>query len=342
MTVVVRAAALSNYADVARQVGLDPRRMLRQVELDPAVLNNPDTRIPVAAVIALLEASAEQSGCMGFGLRMAEARRLSDFGAISLLMKHQRTVRDILAIIARYRRLVNEALAIHVEEFNDLVIIREELVSETNLASRQSYELAVGTVFRMFRALLGERWQPYSVHFTHAAPPDVSVHRRLFGLDVRFDSDFNGIVCAAADLDRANPAADAVMANYAQQFLETLPKAQLGSAALDARKAIYLCLPAGKASIEQIARSLGLNVRTLQRRLDAEKTCFSNLVNEVRRDLAVRYLSNKSYSMLQVADMLGYSQLSSFTRWFALEFGVPPTRWQLTHNGDDPDRRSLA
>ncbi len=334
MTILVRAAALSNYAEVARQVGLDPNRMLRRVGLDPAVLNNPDSRISVAVVAALLEASAEQSGCISFGLRMAESRQLSDFGAISLLLKHQRTLRDILAIIARYRQLLNEALAIHIEEVNDLVIIREELVSEDNLASRQSYELAVGTVFQMFRALLGDRWQTESVHFTHAAPQDLRVHRRLFGLNVRFASDFNGIVCAAADLDQPNPGADPVMASYARQFLETLPKAELGSATLDARKAIYLSLPLGNASIEQIASGLGLNVRTLQRRLDTEKTCFSDLVNEVRRDLVVRYLSNKSYSMLQVAEMLGYSQLSSFTRWFATEFSEPPTQWRTKHLRD--------
>jgi AraC-like DNA-binding protein len=334
MTVLVRAAALSNYAEVARQVGLDPTRMLRRVGLDPAVLHNPDARIAVAPVVALLEASAEQSGSTNFGLRMAEARRLSDFGAISLLMKHQRTLRDILAVIGRYRQLLNEALVIHIEEAEDLVIIREELVGDSSLAGRQSYELAVGTVFRMFLALLGDRWQPESVHFTHSAPEDQSVHRRLFGPNVRFESDFNGVVCSAADLDQPNPGADPVMASYARQFVDALPKAEIGSATLDARKAIYLSLPLGRASVKQIAIGLGVNVRTLQRQLDAEKTCFSDLVNEVRRDLVVRYLSNKSYSMLQVAEMLGYSQLSSFTRWFGAEFGEPPTQWRSKHMHD--------
>ena len=87
------------------------------------------------------------------------------------------------------------------------------------------------------------------------------------------------MVCAAADLDQPNPGADPVMASDARQFLETLPKAESGPRALDARKAIYLSLPLGSASIDQIASGLELNVRTLQRRLDTEKTCFSDLVN---------------------------------------------------------------
>jgi AraC-like DNA-binding protein len=336
--VLVRAAALSNYGQVARQVGLDPTRMLRRAKLDLAVLKNPDLRIPAVVVAALLEESAAQSGCATFGLRMAEARQLSDLGAISLLLKHQGTLREIFAMMARYRHWLNEALAMHIEEFNDLVIIREELVSEGEPLARQSNELAVGTILRMFRALLGDRWQPDSVHFIHSAPADTSVHRRLFGPNLQFDSDFNGIVCAAADLDRPNPAADPVMAAYAQQFMETLPKSEPGSATLDTRKAIYLLLPTGKASIEQVARNLGLHLRTLQRQLEAENVSFSDLLNDVRRDLAIRYLPNKQYSLLQIAEILGYSQLSSFTRWFSLEFGASPSRWRVANVGAKPVR----
>src|ERR1700761_2833700 len=106
--VLVRAAALSNYGQVARQVGLDPTRMLRRAKLDLAVLKNPDLRIPAVVVAALLEESAAQSGCATFGLRMAEARQLSDLGAISLLLKHQGTLREIFAMMARYRHWLNE------------------------------------------------------------------------------------------------------------------------------------------------------------------------------------------------------------------------------------------
>jgi AraC-like DNA-binding protein len=327
----VRAAALSNYADVASQVGLDPRRMVREAGLSLAMLRDPDRRLPAAKVIALIEASAEMSGCITFGLRMAETRRLSDLGALSLLITHQPTLRDVLLLIVRYRQLLNEALTIYMEESNNLVIVREELVIENGLVARQSNELAVGTIFRIFRAFLGPRWSPFSVNFTHAAPSDRSVHRRLFGPSVEFESEFNGIGCAAADLDQPNPAADPVMAKYARQFLDTLPKSQTGSMTLDTRKSIYMLLPLGKASSAEIAISLGLNLRTLQRRLDREKTSLSTLIEGVRRDLAVRYLSNKSHSLSQIAEMLGYGQLSSFTRWFVAQFGMSPTRWRAKH-----------
>jgi AraC-like DNA-binding protein len=328
MVAHVRAAALSNFAEVARQVGLNPRAMLREAGLDLAVLTHPDMRIPAGAVAALLETAAQRSGCQTFGLLMAESRRLADFGPVSLLIAHQPTLRDALETTVRYRHLMNEALAMHVEEYGDLVILREELVIEDSAPSRQAYELAIGALFRMFSALLGPRWRPYSVKFTHAAPDDINIHRRIFGPNVEFDSDFSGIICSGADLDRANPSADRALAEYARQFVEGLGERASKSTSQEVLKAAYLLMPLGRASISQIAQSMGLNVRTLQRRLEAEGQAFSDLLNGVRRDLAVRYLANPANSMTEIARLLGYTQLSSFTRWFIAEFELPPSRWR--------------
>ena len=345
MAAFLRSASLSNYETVARQLGLNPYKLVREVGLRRNALTNPDLRIPVNAVAKLLEISAERSGCDTVGLRMAEARQLSNFGALSLLIAHQPTLRDVMDTIARYRNLLNESLIINIELSGALVIVREEIVVEITSPLRQSYELAVGTLFRMIRTLLGPRWQPYSVNFIHSPPPDPAVHRRLFGPHVEFDSEFNGIVLAAADLDRSNRTADPALAQYAKQFIETLPNSEKVSTSHEVRKAIYLLLPLGTASITRVAESLGQNVRTLQRRLDAEGNEFSDLVNSVRRELALRYLQGKRDSLTHIAESLGYGQLSSFTRWFGGEFGVPPARWRNSAPRDylkpSPGKKSI-
>ena len=343
MPSMVRAAALSNFAEVARQFSVDPVKMLRQARLDPVVLSNPDIRIPARTVADLLETAARQSGCVTFGLRMAESRRLSDLGALSLLISHEPTLRQTLATLTRYLHLINESLALDIEETDDVVIIREELVTEHEVISlRQSTELAVGTLFRLFRAVLGGRWHPDSIEFVHPAVSDLTVHRRVFGNNVRFGSEFNGIVCDRADLDRINPMADTAMAQYAQQFVESLDTTPSSSKMMEVRKAIYLLLPTGRATIEQISESMGLNVRTLQRQLDAEGAEFSALLNEVRKDLAMRYLASPGYSLTLVAEMLGYSQLSSFSRWFSGQFGMTPTAWRASISGSMPRIRQMS
>ena len=331
MVAQVRAAALTNFSEVARELGYDPGAALRRAGLPPGVLHKPDQRIAAVAGVQLLEHAASATGCDTFGLRMAQSRQLSNMGVVSLLLTHQPTLRDVLATLIEYLHLLNESLAMQLEDAGKMVIVREELVS--SFPARQSVELAIGVLYRMCAALFGERWRPDSVHFSHGAPADLALHRRLFHCRIAFDSGFNGVVCTAADLDVPNPAADPVLARYARQVVEAIPGVGRGSMQQEVRKAIYLMLPSGRATCEAVAQGLGLSLRTLQRQLGAEGAVFASLLGEVRRDLAQQHVGNDRYSLGHVASMLGYSTHSAFTRWFAAQFGCPPETWR---------RRALA
>ncbi len=145
---------------------------------------------------------------------------------------------------------------------------------------------------------------------------------------MEFGSEHNGFVCAAADLDYPSSAANPALARYAEQLLQTLPKANNTSTGMEVREAIYVLLPMGRATVEQVAQSLGMNVRTLQRQLEDERETFSELINSVRRELAIRYIEDRQHSLGHVAELLGYATQTSFTRWFKAEFGVAPLHWQ--------------
>lgn len=328
MSILLRAAVLTNFFEVARDVGLNPLPLLREVGLNRALLEDPEQRIPAEAAMALLELAAQRSGCPVFGLRMAESRQLSDFGVVSLLISHQPTLRDALVSTVRYRHLLNDTLAIEIEDAGETVVIREEVVARA--PARQSIELALGVLCRMCAAVLGGHWKPLAVSLSHGAPPDVSLHKRVFGCRIDFDSEFNAIVCRSRDLDAPNPGADPAMARYARQFVESLPSINEPSVVLDVRKAIYLMLPSGRAASESVAQGLGLSVRTMQRQLDEAGHSFTHLLNEVRCELAQRYMDNPRYSLVRVSELLGYSAQSSFTRWFIAQFGMPPQQWRQT------------
>jgi len=228
----------------------------------------------------------------------------------------------------RPARPVAEALALQMEDAGTDVIIREEVVTDATTHSRQATELALGVLARAASALLGNRWKPHRVMFSHEAPPDLHLHRRIFKSKLVFGSEYNAFVCAAQDLDSPSSAANPALARYAEQLLQSLPKAQDRSPSMEVREAIYVLLPMGRATVEQVAKKLGLNVRTLQRQLEEDGVTFSELINSVRRELAVRYVRSGQHSLGQVAELLGYSTQTSFTRWFKSEFGVAPRQWQ--------------
>ncbi|WP_035490882.1 AraC family transcriptional regulator [Paraburkholderia atlantica] len=325
---MVRVRALSGYLQIARRHGLARQDLLRQAGLDAAVLHDLEHRIPITAVCQLLESAASTAKCATFGLEMADTRQPLDFGMLELMLSHKRTLREVLLAAVQYRHLLNEALAIYVETGGSTVVIREEIVVEQGVPIRQAIELAIGVLARSCMALLGEHWQPREVHFAHPAPASVNYYRRFFGCPVTFNSEFNGIVCAAEDLDRPNPNADPELVRYAESLANPLNMSEPNSIVLDVRKTIYLLLPIEQAAVDQVASYLHLSVRTMQRQLGMAGTSFSDLVDEVRRELAARYLTNRRYPIGRVAMLLGYPRQSTFTQWFTARFGTSPRAWR--------------
>lgn len=329
----VRAVSLTNYAEVARFVGLDPAGMLRRVGVDPAELADPEQPLDAGRVATLLEASARESGCPVFGLLMAESRSVASVGAVGLLLKHQGTARDVIDAVIQYQRLLTEILSISAEEVDDATVIRTELSSA--IGGRQSTEYVMGLVCRIVSELTGGRWHPESAHFVHDSPGDLAVHRRVFQCALVFRSDFNGFVCPTDSLDAPNPAADSIMARHARRYLDMLvPDPADGSVTERARRCIYLLLPAGRATLDQVGENMGMSARTLQRSLEKEGRTFATLLNEVRRELALRYLASSTQKVTAIAQMTGYSTPSSFTRWFAAEFGMAPAAWRAEERGE--------
>ncbi|CAG9170978.1 HTH-type transcriptional regulator VirS [Cupriavidus laharis] len=325
MSLLVRAAALTNYSEVAHAAGLNPVRMMIDAGISPSVLNEPDLMIPVERFGRLLQASATMSGNESFGLCMAESRLLSNLGAVGMLIRDQATLRDSLGMLMRYQSMLNGAQSLAVEECGERVIIREALIAgNAHQPTRQRVELALGVMVRLIRQLLRPDWQPQRVCFEHSAPRDLGTHHRFFGRYVEFDCDFNGIICAKADVDARNPWADPAMARYAQRLIDESARSQQASMLEDVRRTIPLLLPSGRCSIEQVAEHMGVVNRTVQRRLAEQGQSFSSIVNEIRTELATRYVMESDRPLTEVATLLGFSAPSGFSRWYHAQFGCSP------------------
>jgi AraC-like DNA-binding protein len=323
----VRAAALTNYDHVARFLGLDPDALLREFGIDPVVLHDPEQPIPVATVARLLEESAARACCEQFGLLMAESRSLASIGPAALLLAHEPTAGDAIDALIRHQRMFGLALDLRKEDAGDVILVRAELHGTPVM--RQGSELLVGLIYRCIDAVVGGRWKPEMVHFTHSAPADNRVHQRVFRCPIEFDSSFNGFTCDRAALSAENPVGDAELAHHAERFLQLLiPTAGTPSARERVLRALRLHLPEGRGSLEQVAHNLCMTPRTLQRLLEREKCGFADLLNEVRRELAQRYLSELSRPISTISQQVGFQTPTSFTRWFAAEFGTSPAAWR--------------
>ena len=326
MAELVRVAALNGYFEVMARFGTDPRPLLREQGLGMDLLTDAEQMIPAVAAIRLLERSAQATGCKTLGLQMARNRSLANLGATSLIIAHQPTLRCALEALREFRMSVNSTLVLHLEEMDDIALLREDFHLSRPEPARQSTELALAVLAKLCIAVLGSGWSPQSVCFTHDAPPPDArtIYHDLFRCPLAFDSDFNGIIIRRADLDLVNIHADEQLALQARLLLTSTVGTPHEVWAEHVEHLIRIFLPTGKASIQICAATLGMAVRTLQRHLDAEGTSFSNLLNAARKQLASQYLANPRMRVTDVAGLLGYTSIGAFSRWYKANFGTPP------------------
>jgi AraC-like DNA-binding protein len=143
----------------------------------------------------------------------------------------------------------------------------------------------------------------------------------MFGPRISFNQEFNGIVCTQADLDTPNEFADPAMSRYAQKLLDFAPPAEDAYILDDVRRAILVLLPSGRCSIEQVGEQMGVMPRTIQRRLTERGHTFSCAMNDIRKQLALRYVLESRRSLAEIAELLGFTAASSFSRWYQNQFG---------------------
>jgi AraC-like DNA-binding protein len=325
---LIRGAVLSNYVEVARAAGLDPYHMTAEFRLPATCLTDPEVKVSAAAVGRLLEASAARSGKPDFGLRLADQRTVANLGAMALLVREQPTVRKALDVLVGYMFLHSESLLLNMREQNGDVILSLAIEVERPVPIRQGVELGIGFLHRSFQQLFRERWKPEAICFTHAAPAKKDAYRKFFATDVLFNQDFNGIVCAARDIDAAVPAADAKMTRYVQQYLDTLAARRNATMSASVRECIYTMLPSGLCSADSVAARLGVDRRTVHRHLAREGKTFSSIMDAVRAELVARYVGNRDRPLASVAELLGFSALSAFSRWFRSQFGCSVSEWR--------------
>ena len=325
---LVRTGLLASYADLARSLQLDPIQLLKGVGLDRIDLSDGDALIPAAATAELLERSAEAAGLEDFGLRLARMRTLAQVGPVGLLVREEPTVGHAIQAAERYFRAHNDALSFHLDAYEATTVLRIRILSITEGRTRQATELIVGTVFRVLNVLTGGAWIPESVGFSHPPPTGRTVHNAFFKTRTLFDSTFNGFALRPSDLAAPIRTADTAMPQYIKDYVERVMPQPVATIDATVRQLVFAFLPTGRCSSEMIANHLGVDRTTINRRLALRGESFSAIVNGVRIELARRYIQTEGRSLTETAQLLGFSGLATFSRWFRTEFGMSATDWR--------------
>jgi AraC-like DNA-binding protein len=319
MSDLASSAGVNGFADVLRQAGHDPYRFAAEAGVPARALTDLDMRVRSSAMRTMIERAALVTGIDDLGIRMAECRKLSNWGALGLAVRDQPTLRKALEVMQKYLWLQTEAYTLELEETGEFAILN--LRSTTWFGVRQAPELAMGVFHVNFRNLMGDSWRPLEIRFQHSRPRSIETHLRIFGRAPLFDQDALAIVMNRSDLALAPTSADPAMARQALKFLEQFAARRTGSFRDRVGREIVVALPRGACAIEPIAHKLGIDRRTLHRRLAAAGTSFTDLVDSIRADKAAGMLTETQDPVQKIAEELGFSGMSAFAHWFRRRFG---------------------
>lgn len=290
-----------------------------------------DDRVPISRANEMLSIAITVTGDPYLALKAGRASTPGDAGALDYVMASSATVREAFEVASRYVRLVNDALEMHLVVDGEHAELR---LSSAIAATPDVEDYGLSSFFNnCVRPLLGTPAE-LEVRMVRPAPNDDAEHVLTFsGATVRFNASWSGFRFAQSRLSQPVPTADPNLNQILRVHLDrTLAELPNALSLIDrARHLIRRDLPRGRATAPLIARELAMSRRTLCRRLEEDSTTFSDLLDDVRRSLAIEHVAQGTLSLSEIAFLLGFAQAAGFHRAFKRWTQQTPSEYRDRH-----------
>ena len=311
--------------DVLRELGTDPKPILRETGLSHHLRKGKTYRLSVNALGKLLRLCAERANCSHFGLLAGGKITLSAFGNLGSLMRASETFGDALRVLEIYRRLQSNGAVFRLDREGDLAVLSYlpyEAGEETGLIA----ECALATITHVLRDLCGPDWVLTEVSMPRRAPADQGPYRSFFRRDVGFDQETAALVFPARLLSTRLTGSDGEVRGALERSLQTVETNARPDLTEDLRQMLRTKLAKGRCSADDLARHLDLHKRPLNRYLKAAGTGFRTVADGVRFEVARQLVADTDIPLAQISAALDFSEPAAFTRAFQRWSGVSPSR----------------
>jgi AraC-like DNA-binding protein len=313
--------------DALRRGGIDPAPVVTASGLTQGLLESIDARFPFENAQALWDHAAAAAADPSFGLHVALA--LPDgYGVLDYLLCTSPTLRQGYERLSQYIRIGYDQsdLRVHAEP----PTLR--LTRSLGACSPHYSQFLFGVLLTRGRRSTGVDWTPRRAAFMHAAPRDRAALDGVFRCALSFDAAQTELVLDDAvgelALVKADSPLQTLLMEYGQRLLAQLPaRSDLEERV---RAAVLQEMPDRLPRLESVGRQLRLPARTLQRRLKEAGLSFVRIRDEMRQQLALRYVSDASLSIGEIAFLLHFSEVAAFDRAFKRWTGVTPSAHRAT------------
>jgi AraC-like DNA-binding protein len=319
-------------ADRVRRAGIRLEPLLSQVGLTIDEIDDPERRITASNQVAFLQAAARALNDDFLGIRLAETFDLRDLGLLYYVMSSSETLGDALARASRYSRITNEAVLLQYQEARE-PRLRLHYLGISRDADLQQIEFCVVALVRLSRALSGRRFVPRHISISHPRPRGAARLAGVLGRGLEFGGGADEIDFPAGSarwpLVGADVRLNKILSDLCEETLNTR-RHNSGTLRTRVENAISPLLPHGQATMTSIAKRLAMSTRTLTRRLAEEGVTFSEILQQLRARLAIRYLEAQDMPISRIAWLLGFEDASSFSHACRRWTGKSPREFRLS------------
>ncbi len=302
--------------DFAESRGLDRGELMRAAGIDPDSLADPDQRLPVAKFRRLWQALIERDDDPALGLHVGETATAKRMGLVGYAIFFSDDLFEALMQMARYSRLVTDAVGIRLTPSDSAVVLRTTL-RPFMISLQHPVVSALSILLTIAREITQSDFQPWRVRLPLSEPDNPDEYERLFGPGVRFSADEATIEFSAEQMMLPVVACDPSLRNYLNELADAKLE-ELGRADVElideVRRGIWTSMQYGRPSLQRTATILGMSPRTLQRRLGEQGSSYQAMLDELRRELSEELRAGKGYSASETAFLLGYSEPSAYQR----------------------------
>lgn len=316
----------------AQRQGIEETTLLRAAGIQPSELER--ERWPIDHITRLWRAAARLTQDAGFGLKAGALVGPASFNVVGFIVQSAATLRQALTVVQKYQTLISDG-----GRFQLLAGPQTSWLvyhpRQGDLAfSPHQIEAVLAAVVSASRWITPQPLKPTLVRFSHEAVGPLAGYREVFGCPIEFTQAYSGLLIDNAVLDAPLPQANAQLARLHEQYAADQLQALAQQQGLDQTVRNWLhaqmkAHPGPPAPTRtDAAAAFGLHERTLARRLQACGTHYADLLDAVRRDLALQQVGDTELPLREVAHALGFADISPFYRAFERWTGVPPARWR--------------
>ena len=316
----------------ASNLGINEGIVTSEAAVDLAAYRLKEARVPLHTFHTIWSFILNRSGDRDFGLHFGEASHtLLSRHLLFAMMMNCENVEQAIRKNFQYHNLIMDIIRPILKIRDSLVVLTWEMGHPELYPGRHLSESVLALFVSMLRLLTGDQFKLKEVRFTHPCPENTAEHERIFQASLKFNQKRNEIMLSRSCLDNpiifANPR---ILEGVEQLVQKALHRAYALNSWKEkvARILFKAILREEKTDIETIARHLAMTVRNLQLKLKEEGTSFRQLLDDVRRQIAVGYLQEGNDSICEIALLLGFADQSAFHHAFKRWTGKTPGEYR--------------